>query len=58
VTSAYFSASCEEPIALALLENGRARHGEPLRATADQGEVEVCVVPPIFVDPEGKRLAC
>ena len=57
VTSAYFSVAAGRPIALALLANGRARHGELVHATSNRGVVPVRVAPPIFVDPENHRLA-
>ena len=57
VTSAYFSAAAGRPIALALLANGRARHGEVIHATSNRGVVPVTVAPPIFVDPENHHLA-
>jgi sarcosine oxidase subunit alpha len=58
VTSAAYSVSLQSHIALALLADGRARHGEmlvaadPVRSRA--GNVQV--VPPIFYDPEGAAL--
>jgi sarcosine oxidase subunit alpha len=57
VTSAYRSAVLDHPIALAMLEAGRGRHGETLHVpTANGGAVAVKVVPPVFYDPEGARL--
>ncbi|MBN9508812.1 MAG: sarcosine oxidase subunit alpha family protein [Alphaproteobacteria bacterium] len=58
ITSAAFSPTLGHPIALALLTNGPARHGERLRAhdPVRDGETEVDVVEPCFVDPEGLRL--
>jgi sarcosine oxidase subunit alpha len=58
VTSAAFSPTLDSFIALALLRNGPARHGEtiivhdPLRG----GDVLAEVCNPVFVDPEGVRL--
>ena len=58
VTSACWSPHLERPIALGLLERGRARIGErlfaasPLRSEA----VEVQVAAPVFFDPTGERL--
>ena len=58
VTSAAYSVSLQSHIALALLADGRARHGEtlvaadPVRSHAS----DVRVVPPIFYDPEGAAL--
>ena len=56
VTSAYDCGTIGRPFALALLRNGRARHGETVFATALQGASIVCtVVAPCFVDPAGAR---
>jgi len=58
VTSICYSPTCGHPIALALLQRGRARHGErhyamsPLTATV----VQVEVASPAFYDPKGERL--
>lgn len=58
VTSAAFSPTLGHGIALALLAEGPARHGErvivhdPVRGA----DVEATVCPPVFVDPEGARL--
>lgn len=58
VTSSAFSPTLRHSIALALLRDGRARHGEvitvhdPLRG----GDVEAVVCDPIFVDAEGVRV--
>ncbi len=57
VTSSCYSPTLGQPIALALLSGGRARHGErvfaesPLHGTT----VEVTVTAAVFVDPEGAR---
>lgn len=58
VTSAAFSPTLGHWIALALLANGPARHGERLRAydPVRDGDAEVEVVAPCFIDPEGARL--
>ncbi|HTI03124.1 MAG TPA: sarcosine oxidase subunit alpha family protein [Acidisoma sp.] len=57
VTSAYRSAVLDHPIALAMLEAGRSRHGETLHVPmAKGGAIAVKVVPPVFYDPEGARL--
>ena len=58
VTSADFSPTLAQPIALALLAGGRARGGETLHAMYPlRGEAtEVVVSNPVFVDPEGLRL--
>jgi sarcosine oxidase subunit alpha len=58
VTSWCHSPSLDAWIALALLANGRARHGEMLWAVSPlaNAKVRVKVGPPCFVDPEGERL--
>ncbi len=56
VTSAYDSPTLKKPIAMALLENGRARHGETLYVPMPGGAISVTVVDPVFYDTEGKRL--
>ena len=58
MTSAAFSPTLGHPIALGLLANGPARHGERLRAhdPVRNGEAEVEVAAPCFLDPEGVRL--
>ena len=58
ITSAAFSPTLGHSIALALLANGPARHGErivvhdPVRG----GDLEALVCNPVFVDPEGLRV--
>jgi sarcosine oxidase subunit alpha len=58
VTSAAFSPSLGHWIGLAMLANGPARHGERVRAhdPVRNGDVEVEVVSPCFIDPDGARL--
>jgi sarcosine oxidase subunit alpha len=56
VTSAYASATVGHPIALALVENGRARIGQTLSVPMPAGPVPVRVTNPVFLDPEGERL--
>ncbi len=58
VTSVAFSPALGHWIALAMLANGPARHGQRVRAydPVRNGDVVVEVVPPCFVDPEGARL--
>lgn len=57
VTSHAYSATLGRHIALALLKDGRARHGERLFALSPvMGEsAAVEVMPPCFYDPEGGR---
>ena len=58
VTSWCFSPHCQAWIALALLENGRARHGEQLWAVSPLAgaRARVQVGPPCFIDADGERL--
>jgi sarcosine oxidase subunit alpha len=58
VTSWCWSPNLDAWIALALLANGRARHGETLWAVSPlaNAKVRVQVGPPCFIDPEGERL--
>jgi len=56
VTSAYHSPTLGRPIALALLADGRSRHGENLFVPMPNGAIPMRVVPPVFVDPEGGRV--
>ena len=56
ISSSYFSACLGHPIALALVENGRARKGEILYAVLTDGSVvEVRIVSSIFYDAKGER---
>ncbi len=58
VTSWCWSPNLGSWIALALVANGRARHGEMLWALSPLAgaKVRVKVVPPCFVDPGGERM--
>jgi sarcosine oxidase subunit alpha len=58
ITSVAFSPTLDHWIALALVKRGPERHGERTRAydPVRNGDVEVELVSPIFVDPEGARL--
>ena len=56
VTSAYRSAELDQPIALALIQDGRARMQQELLTVSPGRSVTVKVVPPVFVDPESQRL--
>jgi sarcosine oxidase subunit alpha len=58
VTSADFSPTLEQPIALALIAGGPERRGETLYAAYPLRDeaTEVTVTDPVFVDPEGRRL--
>jgi sarcosine oxidase subunit alpha len=56
VTSSYWSATLGRSIALALVADGRARHGQTLFAPMPGGAVPVAVTGPVFHDPEGRSL--
>jgi glycine cleavage system aminomethyltransferase T len=58
VTSWCFSPHRNAWIALALLANGRARHGEQLWVVSPlaNAKAQVQVGPPCFIDPDGERL--
>ncbi len=58
VTSACYSPTLGAEIALGLIADGRARHGQEIVAVSPvQGKaVRVRVQPPCFIDPEGTRL--
>ena len=56
VTSAYFSPTLQRPIALALIEKGRDRHGQVVHVPMPGGALPARVTSPVFHDPEGKRL--
>jgi sarcosine oxidase subunit alpha len=57
VTSTCWSPTLERSIALALLADGRSRHGQTLRAASPLAglDVPVRVCEPCFIDPEGLR---
>ncbi|HEX4522754.1 MAG TPA: glycine cleavage T C-terminal barrel domain-containing protein, partial [Casimicrobiaceae bacterium] len=58
ISSWCWSPNLDVSIGLALLERGRARHGETLWAVSPLAgaRVKVRVGPPCFIDPEGERL--
>lgn len=56
VTSSYVSVLLGQPIALALIEDGAARHGETLEFEHLGARSRGCLVPPCFHDPHGERL--
>jgi sarcosine oxidase subunit alpha len=55
VTSSYASPTLGRPIALAMVERGRSRHGETVYAPLPGGTISAEIVPPVFHDPEGAR---
>jgi sarcosine oxidase subunit alpha len=58
VTSWCWSPNLEAWIALALVANGRARHGETVWAVSPLADAKarVRIGPPTFIDPDGERL--
>ena len=57
VTSTYMSPSLGRSIAMALIENGRARMGETLSFPLEDGKVaRARIVDPVFYDKEGAKL--
>jgi sarcosine oxidase subunit alpha len=56
VTSSYWSPNVGSSIALALVADGRARHGELLSVTTSSGFTKARVRPPVFLDPKGVRV--
>ena len=56
VTSSYHSPTLERSIAMALIQNGRARMGETLSFPIEGGKViRAKIVDPVFYDKEGAR---
>jgi sarcosine oxidase subunit alpha len=55
VTSSYLSPTLRRPIALALVERGRERHGQTVYAPLPGGTIAAAIVPPVFYDPDGTR---
>ena len=56
VTSSYFSATLERPIALAMIKDGLSREGEILYAALPNGSRPAArITSPVFYDKEGKR---
>jgi sarcosine oxidase, subunit alpha len=55
VTSSYVSPSLGGPIALAMVDRGRSRHGQIAYAPLPSGTISAEIVPPVFYDPEGTR---
>jgi len=55
VTSSYTSPALERPIALAMIERGRERHGQTVVAPLPGETISAEIVPPAFYDPEGTK---
>ena len=56
VTSAYWSPTVGAPIALAMVEDGRALMGRTIFVPMPDGAIPARVVSPVFHDAEGKRI--
>ena len=58
VTTSVYSPSCDHFIGLALLKNGRERHGEVLHAVSPLHDeaAEVEIADTVFVDKDGERM--
>lgn len=58
MTSVAYSPSLQSWIGLGLIQRGRERHGERVRAVdpVRNGDVEVEVVSPVFLDKDGSRM--
>lgn len=55
VTSSYRSPTLDRPIALAMVERGRSRHGQIVYAPLPSGTIAAEIVSPVFYDPDGTR---
>ena len=55
VTSTYYSPTLDRSIAMALIENGRARMGETLSFPLADKVVRAQIVDPVFYDKDGSR---
>ena len=56
VTSSYYSACLEHPIAMALVAGGRARKDEVIYAALSNGDfVPVRITSAVFYDPKAER---
>ena len=54
ISSSYFSAALGRSIALAMVKEGRSRHGDIVHSPKLQGEAVKCrLCPPVFYDPDG-----
>ncbi|HEX2256156.1 MAG TPA: sarcosine oxidase subunit alpha family protein [Afifellaceae bacterium] len=55
VTSSYWSPALRRGFCLALVADGRRRHGEVIEAALADRAVPVTICDPLFYDPEGRR---
>ena len=56
VTASCFSPNLNRSISLALLKNGRDRHGATVTVSGLDRTIEALVVPPVFIDAKGERM--
>ncbi len=56
VTIGFYSPNLERSIALAQLQNGRARMGETITLFTKKGLMKAEVCDPVFIDPDGERM--
>lgn len=56
VTSSYWSPNVGRSIAMALVADGRARRGQTLHVTTQEGFASATVCEAVFFDPEGGRI--
>ncbi|MFT5449290.1 MAG: sarcosine oxidase subunit alpha [Gammaproteobacteria bacterium] len=56
VTSSYWSENLAHSVALAMIENGRQRHGEQIRLPLRSGVVTARICAPVFFDVAGERI--
>ncbi len=55
VTACVWSVVLNRWVALALLENGRSRHGETVQVRLESRTIAADVTEPVFYDPEGRK---
>lgn len=56
VSSAYYSATLDRSIALAMIEGGRERIGQQVFLPMPERSISATIVNPVFVDPEGVQV--
>jgi len=56
VTASCFSPNLDRSISLALLKNGRDRHGDTVTVSGLDRTIEALVAPPVFIDAKGERM--
>ena len=56
VTACVWSVVLNRWVALALLENGKSRHGETVRVRLKDATIAADVMEPVFYDPDGRKM--